>query len=326
MSQLTLGIDVSKDTLDVILLAGEKAQYRQAANTAAGFEQLGRWLQIKTNGLPVHACLEATGQYGDGIALFLYEQGHQVSVVNPARIKAYAASTLRRFKNDKGDAELIASYCQRERPDLWTPPSESFTELQAMMRHLDDLKKMYQQENNRLKSGVKSARVLASLRQHLEFLAAQIKQLSDDIDWHSDQDPELKTQKGLLQSIIGIGDLTALKLLSEVRDFRAFANAPQLAAYVGLVPEERVSGSSVRGKSRLSRKGNAHLRKALYMPALSALRYNPLIIALKERMLKTGHSRMAIVGAAMRKLLHLAYGVIKTGKPFDPNHAQTAMA
>jgi len=326
MSQLTLGIDVSKDTLDVILLAGEKTQYRQVANSAAGFEQLGRWLQLKTNGLQVHACLEATGQYGDGIALFLYEQGHQVSVVNPARIKAYGASTLRRFKNDKGDAELIAIYCQRERPDLWTPPSESFTELQAMMRHLDDLKKMYQQENNRLKSGVKSARVLASLRQHLEFLAAQIKQLGDDIDQHSDQDPELNRQKGLLHSIPGIGDLTALKLLSEVRDLRAFESAKQLAAYVGLVPEERVSGSSVRGKPRLSRKGNAHLRKALYMPALSALRHNPLIIALKERMLKTGHSKMAIVGAAMRKLLHLAYGVIKTGKPFDPNHAQTAMA
>jgi transposase len=322
MRQLVLGIDVAKDTLDVILLDGDQRHYRQVANAAAGHTQLAKWLQLKTRGQTVHACLEATGQYGDGIATFLFEQGHRVSVVNPARIKAYAASTLRRFKTDKGDAELIALYCQRERPEHWSPPSESFAELQAMMRHLDNLKQMLQQEKNRLKSGMKSARGLAALQKHVDFLEAEIKQLSADIEQHSDQDLDLKQQRDLLRTIPGIGTLTALKLLSEVRDFGAFGNAPQLAAYAGLVPEQHNSGTSIHRKPCLSRKGNAHLRKALFMPALVALRYNPLIIALKARMQSTGHCPIAIIGAAMRKLLHLAYGVIKTGKPFDPCHAQ----
>ncbi len=324
MRQLSLGIDVAKETLDVVLLDRDVSHYQQVPNTPAGHAQLAQWLQRKAQGERVHACLEATGQYGDGIATYLCELGHPVSVVNPARIKAYAASRLRRFKHDKGDAELIATYCQREQPELWTPPGESFSELRAMTRHLEDLKKMRQQESNRLKSGMTSPRVLAALQEHLAFLDAQIKELSDDIDRHSNEDRELKAQKDLLTSIPGIGSLTAAKLLSEVRDFGAFLNAPQLAAYAGLVPEQYRSGTSVWSKARLSRKGNAHLRKALYMPALVALRHNPLIVALKARMEKTGHRPMEIVGAAMRKLLHLAYGVIKTGKPFDPNHAQTA--
>lgn len=322
MSQLTLGIDVSKDTLDVVLLDGDKTQYRQIANKAAGYAQLAKWLQLKIGGQLVHACMEATGQYGDDIAVFLFDLGHQVSIVNPARIKAYASSTLRRFKNDKGDAELIAIFCQREHPDLWTPPSATFTELQAMVRYLDDLKKARQQENNRIKSKVKSPRVLALLQQHLVFLDAQIKQLTREIDQHIDQDPDLKAQKKLIKSIPGIGALTAAKLLGEIRDLRDFRGAPQLAAYAGLVPEQRDSGTSVHSKPRLSKKGNAHLRKALFMPAVVASHHNPVIMALKMRMLKTGHCPMAIVGAAMRKLLHLAYGVVKTGKPFDPHHAE----
>ncbi len=230
MSQLVLGIDVAQDTLAVILLDRDKTQYRQVANTAAGHAQLLKWLQLKTGGQQVHACLEATGRYGDGIATLLFEQGQQVSVVNPARIKAYAASLLRRAKNDKADAELIALYCQREQPALWAPPSESFAALQAMMRQLDNLKKMLQQEKNRLKSGIETPQVVASLQRHIAFLDAEIKQLDAEIAQHSDQDPDLKQQKDLLVTIPGIGALTALKVLSEVRDLRAFEGAPQLAA------------------------------------------------------------------------------------------------
>jgi transposase len=320
MSQVALGIDVSKDTLDVALLDGDKVRFHQVTNDTAGFTRLGKWLH-QTKGHDIHCCLEATGQYGDGIATYLYEQGYAVSVVNPARIKAYASSKLRRFKTDKGDAELIAVYCQKESPALWTPPDEAVRELQSLVRHLDDLKKMLQQQRNRQQSGVTSRRVQHDLAVHIAFLEEQIKTLTSDIQDHIDQHPDLKQQRDLLKSIPGIGKLTAAVILGEIRDIRSFESARQLAAYAGLAPEQRESGTSVRRKPHLSKTGNAHLRKALYMPAVVALTRNPLMVDLRARMEKTGHCTMQIIGAIMRKLLHLAYGVIKTGKPFDPKHA-----
>lgn len=321
MSQFTLGIDVSKDTLDFALLGGKKPEYRHYTSTEAGYSHLVNWLQ-KAGAETLHACLEATGQYGDGVATYLHNHGYQVSVVNPALIKAYAASKLRRFKTDKGDAEVIALFCQKEVPPLWPPPPDSFRELQYLVRHLDDLKIMRQQEKNRLKSGVTSLRVRADLQAHIDFISAQIKQLTKDIARHLDKYPDLKKQKELLKSIPGIGDTTAAILLGEVRDFRAFDSACQLAAYAGLVPEQRVSGTSVHKRSRMAKRGNPNLRKCLYMPAVVAKRHNPIIRQLSERLKATGHCAMSIIGAVMHKLLHLAYGVIKTGKPFDPAYEQ----
>jgi len=325
MIQFTLGIDVSKDTLDFALLGGKKTEYRHFTNNEAGYSHLVNWL-YKAEAKTLHACLEATGQYGEGVATYLHNHGYRVSVVNPARIKSYAGSMMRRFKSDKGDAEVIALYCQKEVPALWTPPPDSFRELQYLVRYLADLKNMRQQERNRLKSGVTSLRVRADLKAHIDFISAQIEQLTKEIARHINKCPELKKQKELLKSIPGIGDTTAAALLSEVRDFRAFDSARQLAAYAGLVPEQRDSGTSVHKKPRMSKKGNSHLRKSLYMPAIVATRHNPIVRALSERLKATGHCAMSIVGAAMRKLLHLAYGVIKTGKPFDPAYGQNLAA
>ena len=286
--------------------------------------RLVSWLE-SAGARDVHACLEATGQYGEGIAYHLCEQGYKVSVVNPRCIQAYRASKLRRFKSDKGDAELIAVYCERECPLLWSPPEESVRELKYLVRHLDALKKSYQQERNRLESGVSSRRVRSDLEAHIAFLDDQIEKLTRDINRHIEQHPDLKQQKDLLTSIPGIGDLTAAVLLAEVRDMRGFKSARELAAYAGVVPRQHNSGSSVHKKPRMAKTGNGRLRKALYMPAVVAKNHNPLAKALSERMTETGHCAMEIIGAIMRKLLHLAYGVIKTGKPFDPNHcSQTA--
>ena len=325
MGQVVLGIDVSKDKLDVALLDGQKLRHRQVSNAPTGYARLVAWIR-SVSSEQVHVCLEATGQYGDGIAAYLFQRGYAVSVVNPARIKAYAESKLRRFKNDKGDAELIAVYCQKECPTLWSPPDDSLRELQYLVRHLEDLKSMRQQERNRLQSGVTSLRVKADLATHIAFLDEQIERLGKDINRHIDDHPELKRQKQLLRSIPGIGDLTAAVLLGEIRDIRSFQGARQLAAYAGLVPEQRDSGTSVHRKPRLAKRGNAHLRKALYMPAIVARKHNPLMKDLSDRMLATGHCAMAIIGAIMRKLLHLVYGVIKTGKMFDPNHIQALSA
>jgi len=315
-----LGIDVAKDKLDVVLL--NEAQQTHSgvfANNPQGFEQLQRWLSKRLDG-DVHACLEATGRYSQAVAEYLRQTGYTVSVVNPARIKAFAASRLSRQKTDQTDAKLIALFCQSQRPEAWTPPAAEQRALQAMVRHLHDLKAMRQQEHNRLTAGVSAEAVIHALQQPIAFLDQQITDLERQIHDHLNQFPHLKQQRDLLDTIPGLGELTIATLLAEVPDILAFETAAQLAAYAGVTPRQFHSGTSVHRPTHISKCGNARLRAALYFPAMVALRHNPLVRALGERLKATGHSGKSIVVAAMRKLLHLVYGVLKSGRPFDPNY------
>ena len=141
---------------------------------------------------------------------------------------------------------------------------------------------------------------------------------------HIDNHPDLKRQSELLDSIPGVGQTTAALFLAEIVDIRQYKSARQVAAFAGLVPRERRSGTSVRGKVRLSKIGNARLKKALYFPAITALRCSEFFKQWASGMRERGKCKMSVIGAAMRKLIHLAYGVLKTGKPFDPNWAKTA--
>jgi len=319
MEQRVLGIDVAKETLDVALSDGFHVKYDQFLNTQKGHEELELWLRKQTD-TRIHICLEATGQYGDGVAEYLFAQGFPVSVVNPARIKHYANSKLRRNKTDKADAHLIAEYCIRENPAIWTPPPASFKDLQALVRHLDDLQGAFRQESNRLQSGVHTTFVVNSLTSICDFLDEQIKQTKKAIQDHIDQHEELKRMQTLIVTIPGIGKLTAAKLLGEIRNILDFQSARQLAAYAGLTPRNFLSGTSVHKKSRLSKTGNANLRKALFMPAVVAKQCNPIIRSFCSRLSNSGLLPMEVVGAAMRKLLHLVYGVLKTGRSFNPNY------
>lgn len=325
MEQGVLGIDVAKDTLDVALSDGHRLQHGQFANTEKGHMRLEYWLRDRS-ATSIHVCMEATGQYGDKVAEHLHSQGFPVSVVNPARIKHYANSKLRRNKTDKADAELIAEYCLREKPALWTPPPASFKELQALVRHLEDLQGLKRQEENRLQSGVRSSFVLESLTTVCDSLDEQIKKTKKAIQDHINQHCELKRMQDLLITIPGIGKLTASKLLGEIRSIVDFRNARQLAAYAGLTPQNFLSGTSVHKKTRLSKTGNSNLRKTLYMPAVVAKRCNPIIRSFCERLSQNGLKPMEVIGAAMRKLLHLVFGVLKTGRPFDPNYTKQMQA
>jgi transposase len=312
-----VGIDVSKATLDVVLVRAGDSQHTQVSNTKAGFRTLENFLKKRCRE-KAHVCLEATGLYGDAVAEFLHERGYTVSVVNPARIKAYGDSQLKRNKTDRSDAALIADFCRTQQPAAWHPPAPEVKELRAMLRHLDDLQAMRQQEANRLQSGEQSAPVLAQLQQHLAFLDSQIDQIKHQIDDHFDQHPPLKHQRDLLSSIPGIGHTTAGRLLAELRDLSAFETASQVAAFVGVTPRQHQSGTSIRRASRISKQGNPALRAALYMPAVVAQRWNPLVRDLAQRLEARGHCKMSIIVAAMHKLLHLAFGVLKSGQPFDP--------
>lgn len=314
-----MGIDVAKLTLQVALKTEGRPSMLEALfdNTPAGFAKLDRWCRRHANPLP-HACLEATGVYGDALADHLFEHGYCISVVNPLRIKAYGQSQLRRTKTDPVDARLIADFCCTQQPEAWTPPPAEWRQLRAMTRHLEDLEAMRQQTANRLGNGSPAALVLAQLQDQLALLEQQIQQTKRQIQDHIDQHPGMKQQKELLTSIPGIAELTAGKLLASFRDLSAFTDVRQVVAFAGLNPRQRHSGTSVRGRSAISRCGDAALRAALYMPALVACRFNPVLRGFAERLKARGVHPKVVIVAVMRKLLHLAYGVLKSGHPFDP--------
>lgn len=326
MALAYLGIDIAKLTFDVALIvAQEKPRHKRFHNDEEGFAQLDLYLAKQLGPesgrgdieFELHACLEATGHYGNALARHLFDAGHKVSVVNPAGTHAFARSQLSRTKTDKADSIRIAQFCQTHQPLLWTPPSEEVAALQALMRRLESLVQMRQMEKSRLESA--SMAVRASIEAHVTFLESQIAALEKQISDHIDRHPGLREQSDLLESIPGIGPKTAAALLCELGDWSRFGSARAAAAYAGLVPRVYESGTSVRGRSSLCKLGNARLRKALYFPAMNGLRYNPVLMAMSERLALAGKSKMMILGAAMRRLVHLAFGVLKSGKPFDPD-------
>jgi transposase len=319
-----LGIDIAKLKFNLCLInTSGKLKHKVLPNNAAGFEQLSEWLS-KQGIEGVHACLEATGTYGEALALYVHEAGHTVSVVNPAAIKAFAGSRLSRTKTDRVDAELIARFCQAQQPPVWTPLSPEVRELQALVRPLEALIEMRVMEENRLSSGIAVDAVRASVEELLNHLNTQIKRTQELIRTHINNHPRLKQQSELLDSIPGIAQATAALLLSEITDITQDRSARQVAAYAGLVHRERQSGSSVRGRTRLSKIGNARLRKALYFPAMTALRCSAFFKKWAEGLRERGKSKMSVICAVMRKLIHLAYGVLKTGQPFDPQWGKIA--
>ena len=314
----TLGIDISKKKFDVALLNNNKLKNKKFTNDTKGFESLVHWLE-KQDVLSVHVCMEATGVYGEALSEYLFDTGLTVSVVNPARIKGFAQSELLRSKTDKVDAGLIARFCHAMQPQTWSPQAKEIRQLRDLVRRLDALQGMHQQERNRLEAA--SEIVQAQLLRHIDYLNKEIKEIKRIINQHIDNHPELKNRKRLLESIPGIGEATISVILSEFGRITQFKNAKALAAFIGVAPRTRQSGSSLRGRGMMSKTGRSKLRKAFFMPALVALRYNPVIKDMKVRLTEAGKSKMAIVGAALRKLVHLIYGVLKNGVPFNEKFA-----
>jgi len=322
-----LGIDIAKAKFDVCLLHEEKQEKKVFKNNEAGFEELRCWLEpwSKAEGKIV---MEASGNYGKALLRYLAEQGYWVAQVNPARIKGYAQSRMLRNKNDRLDAALIAHFAKTQE-DLrhWEALSEEEESLKEMVRHLNDLKASQQQEKNRLEAQPSSAKVRESLQKHLAFLEEQIKDLEKLIRQHVNQYPDLKRQKDLLTSIPGLGESSAFQMMAECGNLTRFEDVRELVAFVGLHPQQAQSGSSLHYTKGISRMGPASLRAALYMPAIVAKRHNPILKVFADRLKASGLSGKEVVVAVMRKLFHLAYGILKSGQPFDPHFlAKMALA
>lgn len=316
MQLFYLGIDVAKAKLDCALRLPEgKYRNKVVENTPKGFAVLTEWLH-KHGATSAHVCMEATGVYWEAVAQHLAAQQMTVSVVNPAQIKAFGASRLVRTKTDRVDAQLIADYCCERRPESWQAPSLSEQQLRALVLRLDALQAMRTQESNRLE--VASETVRADIQHHIEWLNTEIKKLLDKIRDHIDRDPDLKSRQELLDSIPGLGERTIAMLLAFCIHPARFATARAAVAFTGLDPRQHESGSSVRGKPRLSKIGHAVLRKALYMPAMVTLYKTDWGKRFCQRLALAGKPPKLIIGAMMRKLVHVAFGVLKSGKPFDP--------
>lgn len=312
MFRTSVGVDIAKSKFDVAAYLDGKYKTKAFANTPAGIQAFQAWLTAFDK---PHVCLEATSTYGQALSERLADAGVAVSVVNPARIAAFAKSELARTKTDKGDAKLIARFCALHQPELWQPLPRAIRELQALVRRLDNLLEMRQMEDNRLQTA--ELTVHDSLHKVIAMLDEQIAHVRALIAQHIDEDPDLRDRRDLLDTIPGLGTATIPVLLSVLGEPSRFASAKKCAAYAGLTPAERQSGK-YRGQTHLSKTGDSLLRKALYLPALVAWRHNPVLHTFCERLKQRGMNGKAIVCAAMRKLLHIAFGVLKSNQPFNP--------
>jgi transposase len=311
-----LGIDVSKAKLDIALrLSNGKIRSKVITNTEDGFTVLLTWLK-KQEVTQLHVCMEATGTYWEAVAEFLADAGHFVSVVNPAQVKAFAVASLVRTKTDRADARLIAEFCAATSPIVWQAPTLALRELRALVARREALLSMRTQEKNRLQ--VARPAVRADIEAHLTYLDKAITTVEVAIRQKINDDPDLKEQHHLLDTVPGLGDKTIPVLRSYYGGPPRFARAKQACAFAGLDPRQHESGSSVRGKVRLSKIGHSALRKALYMPAMVATTKTLWGRAFRDRLAAAGKAPMVIIGAMMRKLVHVAFGVLKSRQPFNP--------
>lgn len=309
-----LGVDIAKKTFDTVLLQSDRSAYRGFGNCDSGIDGLRAWL-AERRVTDLHVCMEATGRYGEDLALALHADGVRVSMVNPSRIKAFAASEMVRAKTDKVDAGVIARFCQQQRPEAWTPPLPGLRRLRALVRRCANLKEMRAAELQRQQAGSADAVVGESMERVIAALDAEINAMSAEIDRVLEEDKGLGHQVELLESIPSIGRTSAVVMLSEVGDFSAFGHSKQITAFAGLDPAPRDSGAGKR-QAHISKIGNARLRAALYMCALSARRYNPRLKPVAERLLAEGKAKKVVITALARRLLVIAYGVIKSDAPF----------
>lgn len=325
-----LGIDIAKDKFDVCLLLPDpkgKQTHKQRAkvfsNTAAGFAQLHDWLgeiaqpcTIETG--QIHVCMEATGIYWEALAHALIDYDYPVSVCNPAQIASYGDSQLQRGKTDKQDAALIARYCLREQPMLYVAPSKAQRTLLLMTRQQMRLRDTLVAERLRLQT-CQHEIVASSISQVIECLEAQLISIAKAITEHIEQDSDLKRDADLLASVPAVGAKTVPSLLAYLGDGSRFTRGKQAAAFAGLSPRQWESGSSVRGKTRISKTGHDALRALLYMPAMGTYGKRRAFVPFIDRLTASGKRPMEIIVALMRKILTIAQAVLKSKIPFNPD-------
>ena len=313
---LFIGIDVSKDKLDVCILS-EKGFIDSfvVKNSKSGYEQM--LSKVKKRGINALFCMEATGSYHYGVGFFLLDEQQHVSVENPATVKYYGLSVSAIQKTDKADAKLIARYAKERKPQPWKLSDPKMRELLFLSKRIDDINKLTNQESNRLENESLPLIVVRAIKKNLKNFAAELKALLKEIQRLLAESEELKRIYSLLVSIPGVALRSAIGFMASFPDLTQFATAEQIASACGLNPRLKRSGSSVNGQTRISKRGSAHMRKLFYLPALVAIKHNPVIKSFYEKLVAKGKPKKSALIACERKLLMICYGVVKSGRPFS---------
>ena len=321
-----LGIDVSKLKLDACLLmdSGQRL-FLTVQNTSQGYAKLVAWLE-QHGTPPSAACLEATNNYSTGIAVFLHERAMTVYLANPSQVHAFMHAELRRVKTDKADAALLADFVEAMRNKLqpWQPPPKHYQELRDLVRHLHELIRSRAVVKNRMEkvhylTSAATTSILRSLNAELKLYQKEIRLIREAIEECLRTHEDLSARYALLTSAPGIGQMTAITFMAEVPNIQQFASAKQLAAYAGVTPRVRHSGTHLPVSQPISKIGNTRLRHVFFMAALTAKRYNQSIVSFAKR-IQEKKKPLVVLVAVERKLLHLLSAMEKHQKPFNPNY------
>lgn len=315
MTTPSLGIDMAARTF-VAALWFEDQRFSKAefTNDARGFRQLQTWL--KRHGLgALRVALESTSTYGEALARWLHEAGHTVHLLNPERVAHFGRSLGQRNKTDPADAVTIARFIAVHRATPWQPPAPEQRTLRSLTRVRHQLIAQRVQLDNQLKTAEPAA--AAHLRPIVQTIREELARIDRQIAAHLRAHPALAAQVRRLRTVKGVGWVTAAIVLAELPPVTADTDPRALCAWAGLTPRRWQSGKLER-PARLSRKGNAYLRDALYMPALVAKRFNPLLRDFGLRLAANGKSSAAILGAIAHKMLRILVGLLRTNTDFDP--------
>ena len=315
-----IGIDISKRTFDAAYFINNRYVHKQFSNNSAGFADFERWMN--KSDAEVFSCLEATGIYSFDLAQYLSQQKRNVLVVNPIITHAFFKMELNRNKTDKADAKLIARYCKHAvlngdfKRNCYQPKGADYEAIQRLVTRCDQLEKSKTQENNRLEAST-NKHTTRSIKRLQKSIVNEIIWIKKTIAGIVKNNENLSQQVELITSIKGMGERTAWSVIAYIGDINFFANAKQVASYAGLTPKIKQSGTSIN-KSSLSKLGHKRLRKSLYMPALVAIRYNPSLKVVYERLVHNGKPKKVAIIACIRKLVVIINSMVRDGVMWDP--------
>lgn len=326
-----VGIDVAQKELVVCLgrmyddLTPELHANKTFANTASGFAALTLWVKKRTEeSTPVRYVMEATGVYHESLAYFLEGKGFEVSIVLPNKISNYFRTLQVKTITDKTASETIAQFGLERKLDRWKRPAEIFRRLKQKTRERDQLVGERTLVKNQLHAeqteAYPSKESIARMKTRIKLLNKQVLEIKEEVSALVKENEAVKGSVAVISSITGVGILTTVTVLGETNGFELIRNKRQLTSYAGLDVKEKQSGTSVKGKPRISKKGNRHLRKAMHMPALTAIRSEGRFKTLFDRLVSRHGIKMKAVVAVQRKLLEMIYTVYKTNTPFDKDY------
>jgi transposase len=327
------GIDVSKDELVVSVgrlkedLTSEIYGNKVVSNTAKGFKELSNWIKKKTVvEVPVTYVMEATGVYHEALAYYLADENEQVSIVMPSKMSNYQKTLEIKTVTDKTSSEVITSFGLEKNVGKWKKPVKIYRDMRQLTRERDQLTEQKTVLKNQLHAEQSEAypneRSIARIKERISVYNRQEKEIMQEISAYINQDEQVRNLTVLLGSIPGIGLLTAVIIISETNGFDLIRNRKQLSSYAGLDVKEKQSGTSVKGKPRISKKGNRYLRKAMYFPALAAIRHDQRFKAIYARLVGKHGIKMKAGVCVQRKLLELAFTIYKTNKPYDKQYLE----